>query len=95
MANSLRLRLAVRLAVADPEKARKECEKALENKYGVLEDPGEVIAVSTREGYVNPLGEINKVWGEVFLNASMESILNGYRDPRREKFFSPCPEPPS
>ncbi len=92
MANSLRLRLAVRLAVADPEKARKECEKALENKYGVLEDPGEVIAVSTREGYVNPLGEINKVWGEVFLNASMESILNGYRDPRREKFFSPCPE---
>lgn len=92
MANSLRLRLAVRLAVADPEKARRECGKALENKYGVLKDPGEIIAVSTREGYVNPLGEINQVWGEVFLNASMESILNGYQDPRREKFFTPCPE---
>lgn len=92
IANSLRLRLAVRLSMADPEKGRKECEKALENEYGVLENPGDVIAVSTREGYTNPLGEINKVWGEAFMNASMESILNGYQDPRLEKYFTPCPE---
>ncbi len=90
LANSLRLRLAVRLATADPGKAERECRKALGNVYGVFQESGEVAAVSTESGYVNPLGEINQVWGEVYLNASLESILNGYEDPRRERFLIPC-----
>lgn len=47
-----------------------------------------MIAVSTiGSGYSNPLGEINKSWGEVFMNASMESFLTGYDDPRLPKYF--------
>lgn len=92
LANSLRLRLAVRIAMADPEKAREEARKALDNSFGVFEEHTEIVTVHTDNGYVNPLGEINCNWGETFMNANMESILNGYEDPRREKFFKPCPQ---
>lgn len=90
-ANSLRLRIAVRLSTADPQKGSLEAQKALTNAYGVFEKPGEIVAVRTDQGYTNPLGEINRSWNEVFMNANMESILNGYQDPRREVFFEPCP----
>lgn len=89
-ANSLRLRLAVRIAMAAPKKAETEARKALNNSFGVLEDRQEVVAVKSSGGYTNPLGEINLNWEEVYMNASMESILNGYHDPRREAFFKPC-----
>lgn len=91
-ANSLRMRLAVRIAMADPEKARSEFLNAFEEEYGCFEDPFEIVKVSTGDGYTNPLGEINRVWGEVYMNASMESILNGFDDPRRKVFFEPCVE---
>lgn len=89
-ANSLRMRLAIRIAMADPEKARGEFLKAFDNPYGVFETAKDRLAASTRNGYQNPLGEINRVWNEVYMNASMESVLNGYEDPRREFFFEPC-----
>lgn len=89
-ANSLRLRLAMRIAVVSPEKSRSECLKALTNEYGVLEEPNDVVAVSTKGGYINPLGELNLVWNETYMSASMESILNGYKDPRREIYFAVC-----
>lgn len=92
LANSLRLRLAIRLSSADPEKGKAEVIKSLNNNYGVFEQPDEMAAVSTHNGYINPLGEINEGWGECFMNANMESILNGYSDPRREAYFEPCRE---
>ena len=91
-ANSLRLRLAIRMAMADPDKARQEFADALADPLGVFEEPTQQVAVTTDEEYSNPLGEINRVWGEVYMNASMESILNGFDDPRREAFFEPCPD---
>lgn len=90
-ANSLRLRLSLRISDTDPRKGEAEARKSLENPYGVFEDSQEIAAVNTSKGYINPLGEINQNWGEVFMNANMESILNGYEDPRREAFFEPCP----
>lgn len=87
--NSLRLRLAVRIAMADPALAASEVKKALTDKGGLLQDDEDIIAVSAEgTGYNNPFGEINKGWGEVFLNANMESYLGGYEDPRLEKFFN-------
>lgn len=88
-ANSLRLRLAMRIANVDPAKAKAEAQKALAaDAGGVLEEATDVVAVSTKKGYTNPLGEINKSWGEVFMNASMESFLVGYNDPRISKYFN-------
>ncbi|RHJ85366.1 SusD/RagB family nutrient-binding outer membrane lipoprotein [Parabacteroides sp. AM08-6] len=89
-ANSLRMRLAIRIATAASEKGKEEFLKSLNQQEGVFEQPVDIVVVSTRNGYQNPLGEINRVWGEVYMNASMESILNGYQDPRREIYFEPC-----
>lgn len=88
-ANSLRLRLAVRIAMANPTQALEEAQKALTDKEGVLEGSDEIVAVSTEKGYTNPFGEINLGWNEVFMNANMESFLIGYKDPRLEKYFKP------
>lgn len=87
-ANSLRLRLAIRIATASPTQALAEAQKALTDKEGMLEGNDEIVAVSTANGYTNPFGEINLGWSEVFLNANMESLLVGYQDPRLEKYFS-------
>lgn len=93
-ANSLRLRLAIRIAMADPQKARAEAVKSLQNRAGLLETSNERVAVSASgNDYSNPLGEINKAWGEVFLNANMESILGGYQDPRLPFYFEPATGP--
>ena len=88
-ANSLRLRLAVRIAMADPQLAVSEARKALNDRGGLLENDNDVVAVSANgSGYYNPLGEINVAWGEAIMNANMESYLTGYRDPRLSRYFS-------
>ncbi|MDR0348344.1 MAG: SusD/RagB family nutrient-binding outer membrane lipoprotein [Tannerella sp.] len=89
-ANSLRLRLAVRIAMANPAKAKEEALKSLNpNSGGLLEVREDLIAVSTSgTGYTNPLGEINRAWGEASMNANMESILKGYGDPRISAYFA-------
>jgi len=89
-ANSLRMRLAIRVAMVAPEKGKEQFLKSLNHPYGFFSEPTDIAAVSTSKGYSNPLGEINRVWKEVQMNASMESILNGYDDPRRGFFFEPC-----
>lgn len=68
-ANSLRMRLAMRIALADKEKSRSEFLKAFNNEYGVLEAENELVAVSTQSGYTNPLGELNLVWNETYMSA--------------------------
>lgn len=90
LANSLRMRLAVRLAVVAPEKARTEFRKALAAPGGVIETNTSNAAVAASGVYSNPLGEINRNWNEAVMNASMESILTGYDDPRLAKYFEPC-----
>lgn len=47
LANSLRLRLALRIAMTAPEKAAAETNKALTNPYGVFEKEQEIAAVAT------------------------------------------------
>ena len=93
-ANSLRLRLALRIAMANPVLAKQQALAALNpNSGGVLEMANELVAVSTNgTGYTNPLGVINHTWGEVSMNANMESILTGYQDPRLPYYFNTATE---
>lgn len=84
-ANSLRLRLAMRISNVDRTAAAREARKALINPYGVLEQPEDIIRIFY-QGYLNPLYYVTG-WGEVYMGATMASVLNGYEDPRREKWF--------
>lgn len=85
LANSLRLRLAIRISKVDPTKAKVEGEKALSQSLGLM--------VANEDGfYVNgtldhPLSVIDNSWGDIRMNASMESILTGYSDARASSYF--------
>ncbi len=84
-ANTLRLRLAIRISKVDPVKAKIEGEKALANSGGLIETNNENFII--KGGQTHPLTVFNSSWNDVRMNASMESILVGYEDPRGTKMF--------
>ncbi len=84
-ANSLRLRLAMRIRYADPAKAQAEAEKAV--AAGVMMDNSDTAELLTTDNSRNPFFTITN-WGEFRMSADMESILEGYNDPRIGEFFS-------
>ena len=87
-ANTLSLRLAMRIAVVEPALAKETAEKAVNHKYGVLNagDPDIEVSEPTLQ---NPLCEINYSYGDIRIGASMVSLLQGYNDPRLEKYATP------
>jgi hypothetical protein len=89
-ANSLRLRLAIRISEVDPDRAQTEAEKAISNTFGVIEDNADNFMVKSDAGFSHPLNTINNAWNDIRMNANMESILKGYKDPRMEKYFQPA-----
>ncbi len=86
-ANSLRLRLAMRIAKVDPTKAQLEAEKAINHSLGVFTSNAESAIVSSPI-FTHPLITINSSWNDIRMGAPMESILKGYDDPRIEPFFA-------
>lgn len=87
-ANSLRLRLAMRVSNVDKTLATSEAQKALENSYGVIESSDENIQISGK-GYQNPLAGVAG-WGETYMGATIASVLNGYEDPRISIYYNPA-----
>jgi len=85
LANSLRLRLAIRISKVDPAKAKIEGEKALSQSLGVMESNDDGFFVDSSLDH--PLQTIDNSWGDIRMNASMESILVGYNDPRGNSYF--------
>ncbi|WP_442266628.1 RagB/SusD family nutrient uptake outer membrane protein [Tenacibaculum sp. ZS6-P6] len=82
-ANSLRLRLAVRVAKVDPVLAKTEGEKALANDAGFLTSD----MVINTPGFMHPIATISGTWNDICMGAEMEVILRGFNDGRIEKYF--------
>ncbi|MGJ1321791.1 SusD/RagB family nutrient-binding outer membrane lipoprotein [Sphingobacterium faecium] len=92
LANSLRLRLAIRIVKADPQLAKIQAEKALDPANGgVIEANSEnfKIKVPTDGTFSNPLWFISKNWADTRMNASLQSYMTGYKDPRISKYMEP------
>ncbi|WP_244462124.1 RagB/SusD family nutrient uptake outer membrane protein [Wocania ichthyoenteri] len=85
LANSLRLRLAIRISKVDPAKAKTEGEKALSQSLGLMETNADGFFVNSSLDH--PLSVIDNSWGDIRGNASMESILVGYNDNRAGSYF--------
>ncbi|SEN88739.1 Susd and RagB outer membrane lipoprotein [bacterium A37T11] len=86
-ANSLRLRLALRISKIDPQKAKEEAEKAV--AAGVMVTNLHSAFMKVNANTVNGLNVITD-WGEGFvMSATMESYLRGFKDPRMPVYFSP------
>ena len=91
-ANTLRLRLALRIVKADPAKAQTEGQKALANPLGLLSTNNDNFNISIGTT-VHPLNTISNSWGDIRMGAPMESILSGYGDPRIGKYFLTASDP--
>jgi Susd and RagB outer membrane lipoprotein len=85
-ANTMRLRLALRVSKVNPALAKTEAEAAVAG--GVMLANADDAFIKVTANSPNPLGGIT-AWNEFRMSASMESTLKGYSDPRMSKFFSP------
>lgn len=97
-ANTLKLRLALRIVNVDPVKAKAEGESALANPLGLLVNPGASSSggddFDINTGTIaHPLNTINNSWGDIRFGAPLASLLTGYNDPRTTKYVKAASDP--
>jgi hypothetical protein len=88
-ANSLRLRLAIRISKVAPDKAKSQGEAALGNSGGLIAANSESFSINL-ESYNHPLNVFNNEWADIRFGAPMSSIMNGYDDPRLSHYAEPA-----
>lgn len=103
LANSLKLRLAMRISYANPELSRQMAESAVAHEVGVMAsnldnaaltsfgEKGNPIYVSVKYNELqssdHPDGSACKTGGDTHAAADIIAYMNGFNDPRREKYF--------
>jgi hypothetical protein len=85
-ANTLRLRLAVRISKKDPTKAKNEGDAAI--TAGIFSSNTENAIARVNNILPNAYNQISG-WNEFRMSATSESILGGFKDPRMGEYFSP------
>jgi hypothetical protein len=91
-ANTLKLRLAIRISLIDPAKAQAEGEAALANPLGLLQTPADNFTVDIGT-FTHPINTMNNSWGDCRFGAPLASYLTGYNDPRTSKYAVPATDP--
>lgn len=89
-ANSLRLRLAMRVVYADADLAKTEAEKSIASAVGVIvENSGNAVVQGVDH---HPIREINVNFNDADtqIGASLDCYLNGYNDPRKFLYAKPA-----
>lgn len=85
-ANTIKLRMAIRIVYADPQKAQKMAEEAVHQTYGVI------ASNSDNAGYQHPVQNNYYLcciqWGDYRVAADIACYMNGYKDPRRAAYFT-------
>lgn len=83
-ANSLKLRMAMRIVYADAELAKKKAEEAVNDDLGVFESVEDNANLVVKG---NPIYVMWSPYKDTRVCADLTSYMNGYNDPRREKYF--------
>jgi len=86
-ANSLRLRLAMRVVKVNPALAKAEAEKAINQKFGVMTVVSDSFIVNKNVSQ-HPLKVAAYEYNDSRMSADMESIMGGYNDPRMKVYFA-------
>lgn len=84
-ANSLKLRLAMRISDIDTENAKKYAEEAV--SVGTMESAADDAFHIVKATSTAPYGWLAG-WGETYMSQTMESLLVGHNDPRISVFFN-------
>ena len=101
LANSLKLRLALRIAYANPAKAQQMAEEAVNHEIGVITSNAENALWKYFGTIVNPIniavnyntakhedGSVCPTGGDSHAAADIIAYMNSYNDPRRAAYFS-------
>lgn len=91
-ANTIRLRLAMRISNVSEDKAKTEAQAAIGNKYGLMASSSDdaILHQSSTLNFKHPLWEIGTSWDDEHMSATMDCYLNGYNDPRLAAYFQPA-----
>ena len=91
-ANTLRLRLAMRVSNVDEALGRQQAEAAINNPGGLIENVSDnsYLHQGTSLVFKNPLWEVSESFNDMRMSATMECYLKGYEDPRMQAFFRPA-----
>jgi hypothetical protein len=89
-ANSLRLRLAMRIVKVDAVTAEAQAKIALADSGGLLTTPADDAAVAQTGGRENDLHQISGDWNNTNMDAAIETYMVGYNDPRLPIYFQPA-----
>lgn len=84
-ANTLKLRMAMRLVNVEPILAQQKAEEAVNDPGGLIASAADA-AWSTFTPGGNALHKVTKLWLEGRISADITSYMNGYDDPRLEKY---------
>jgi hypothetical protein len=85
-ANTLRLRIAIRISGVEPALAKSNAEAAVAG--GVMETNVHDAYIKTTANNINSMNQAT-AWNEFRMSAAMESVLTGYEDPRITKMYAP------
>ncbi|MGO1519912.1 MAG: SusD/RagB family nutrient-binding outer membrane lipoprotein [Sphingobacterium sp.] len=75
-ANSLRMRLAIRIAEVDPAKAKEEFESAVESGQ-FIQDASEIFAIQEKPGWDPLSGVMSREWNGQILSATLNNLYLG------------------
>ena len=82
-ANSLKLRMAIRISGVDAEYAKQQALSAVNHPIGVMTSNSDSAYDNLNGRFPNGFYQVGTGWGEARLNASITAYMNGYEDPRR------------
>ena len=86
-ANTLKLRMAMRISNIEPDYAKQKAEEAV--NAGVMTSTSDSAYDHLNGRYRNGYYQVSVGWDyEVKANATITSYMNGYNDPRRSKYFT-------
>lgn len=88
LGNSIKLRMAMRLVNVNPTLAQQKAEEAVNDPGGLISSKSDAAWSNylTKDG--NPIYITNIAWDESGFGADLSSYMNGYNDPRLEKYVS-------
>lgn len=84
VANTLKLRMAMRIVKVKPDVAKSKAEEAFAS--GVLTDADPDILID--KGLENEMWLMTRSWGDCGFNASLVTIMTGFKDPRIDLYMT-------
>ncbi|AZB34911.1 SusD/RagB family nutrient-binding outer membrane lipoprotein [Chryseobacterium bernardetii] len=90
LANSLKLRFALRMSYADPVKSKKYAEEVFASSAGLISDNTDNALISVGQ---HELSFIIYSWGDCYIGAPIIAYMNGFKDPRLPSYANPTTDP--